>query len=160
MFDHPRKTPGKAGVLHSFSTGLGPDLIPGAAIATQAVTPGANQADCERANQEHALQLQSPNTLGIETADLVAVGQQQGNDHIHGYNQTAGTGVKAQNHQDGSNHFAYVHAPGQKAGHIVGDQHSFDSSDAITYLGDAVQQDQHTDRDTQQEFSKIITRHT
>src|SRR5690606_1748422 len=102
-----------------------------------------------------ALQFQLPAAIIAELIQLARMGKRKRNQHINGNDQPADPGVYAHNDKKRCDDFADIDPPSEKRGQAVGGKHGFYSADPVFELGDAMEQNENANGQTQDKLAEI-----
>ena len=126
------------------------------AATGDAVATRSQQRECNGGSEEHALQFQGPSALVVELAELAHVHQRDRGQHVDGDQRSAEACVEAGDQHQRCQHLTDEYGVAEEAGQPLRFDHADDAGGSALQLGDAVQQDQHAERQAQDQLSKII----
>jgi hypothetical protein len=90
------------------------------------------------------------------TEQLRTVGEGDRDHHVEGDDQATDACVEPHDYQQRGEHFTDEHAISKETRQAMPRHHALDAADAVTHLGDAVQQHQDAQRQAQYQFADVV----
>lgn len=125
-------------------------------VSPDRIGSGANKGNGKSTQQVEHCCFCTPGTMGSQCGHTFEIGQPDRHEHIQSDDTRPDPAVKAQYQQDRCYDLTYIDAVCQNIRQAVPDKHSFNRSNAVLQLTDAMKEQHASYHKTQNEFSDIV----